>query len=94
MRDVWIPQTMVERNPEMKLDNRTLLASTGKRPVEIERLFLSTRTLEHDDTGHAVGESSLGMLDEQYYLRTQPGRVRCSTCRPGEFRRCRREHGF
>ena len=34
------------------------------------------------------------MLDEQYNLRTQPGRVRCSTCRLGEFRGCRREHGF
>ena len=28
---------MVERNPEVKLNNRTVLASTGKRPVEIER---------------------------------------------------------
>ena len=91
-----ILQTMVERNPEMKLNNRTLLASTRKRPVEIESFrcpLLSTRTWEHDDTGHAVTESSLGMLDEQYHLRTQPGRVRCSTFRPGEFRRCRREHG-
>ena len=34
-----IPRTMVERNPEMKLNNRTVLASTGKRPVEIERPF-------------------------------------------------------
>ena len=33
------------------------------------------------------------MLDVQYHLRTQPGRVRCSTCRPGELRGCRREHG-
>ena len=24
---------------------------------------------------------------------TWPGRVRCSTCRPGELRGCRREHG-
>ena len=34
------------------------------------------------------------MLDVQYYLRTQHRRERCSTCRPGEFRGCRREHGF
>ena len=45
--------------------------------------LLSTRTREHDDTGHAVAESLLGML----------GRVRCSTCRPGELRGCRRGHG-
>ena len=73
----------------MKLNNRTVLASTGKRPVEIE-----SRTREHDDIGHAVADSSLGMLNEQYYQRTQPGRVRCSTCTPGEFRGCQREHGF
>ena len=30
---------MVKRNPEMKLNNRKVLASTGKRPVEIERPF-------------------------------------------------------
>ena len=34
-----IPQTMVARNPETTLNNRTVLASTGKRPVEIERTF-------------------------------------------------------
>ena len=55
--------------------------------------FLSTRTREHDDAGHAAAESLLGMLDVQYHLRTQPGRVRCSTCRQGEPRGCRREHG-
>ena len=33
------------------------------------------------------------MLDVQDHLRTQPGRVRCSTCRLGELRGCRREHG-
>ena len=41
----------------------------------------------------AAVEPPLGMLDVQYNLRTQPGRVRCSTCRPGELRGCRREHG-
>ena len=55
--------------------------------------LLSTRTREQDDAGHTVAESPLGMLDIQYCLRTQPGRVRCSTCRPGELRGCRREHG-
>ena len=34
-----IPLTMVARDPETKLNNRTVLASTGKRPVEIERPF-------------------------------------------------------
>ena len=34
-----IPLTMVERDPETKLNNRTVLASTGKRPFEIERPF-------------------------------------------------------
>ena len=50
-------------------------------------------TREHDDAGHAAAEPPLGMLDVQYNLRTQPGRVRCSTCGLGELRRCRREHG-
>ena len=85
-----IPQTIIKRNPDMKLDNRTLLVSTRKRPVEIERPFLSTRAREH---GHAAAEPLLGMLDVQCNLRTQPGRVRCSTCGPGELRGCRREHG-
>ena len=39
---------MVERHPEMKLNNPTVLASTGKRPVEIERPFLSPRGLSLD----------------------------------------------
>ena len=56
-------------------------------------LLLSARTREHDDAGHAATEPLLGMLDVQYHLRTQPGRVRCSTCRPEELRGCRREHG-
>ena len=55
--------------------------------------LLSARTRERDDAGHAAAEPLLGMLDVQYNLRTQPGRVRCSNCRRGELRRCRREHG-
>ena len=55
--------------------------------------LLSARTREHDDAGHAATDALLGMLDVQYHLRTQPGRVRCSTCRVGELRGCRREHG-
>ena len=55
--------------------------------------LLSTRTREHDVEGHAAAEPLLGMLDVQYHLRTQPGRVRRSTCGPGELRGCRREHG-
>ena len=35
----WISLTMVARDPETKLNNRTVLASTGKRPVEIEHSF-------------------------------------------------------
>ena len=38
-RSQRIPLTMVARDPETKLNNRTVLASTGKRPVEIERPF-------------------------------------------------------
>ena len=34
-----IPLTMVARDPETKLNNPTVLASTWKRPVEIERPF-------------------------------------------------------
>ena len=37
--------------------------------------LLSTRTREHDDAGHASAESLLGMLDVQYDIRAQPGRV-------------------
>ena len=34
-----IPLTLVARDPETKLNNRTVLTSTGKRPVETERPF-------------------------------------------------------
>ena len=51
---------MIARDPETKLNNRTVLTSTGKRPVEIERHFLSTRTREQDDAGHAAAELSTG----------------------------------
>ena len=50
MRDVrgnqWqrIPLTVVARDPETKLNNRTLHASTGKRPVEIKGTFFHTDT--------------------------------------------------
>ena len=37
--------------------------------------LLSTRTREHDNAGNATAEPILGMLDVQYNLRTQPGRV-------------------
>ena len=65
---------MVERNLEMKLNNRTVFAFTRKRPVEIERPF------SPQGHGHAAAEPPLGMLGVQYNLRTQPGRVRCLTC--------------
>ena len=37
-----IPLTIVERDPQTKLNNRTVLVSTGKRPVEIELPFVHT----------------------------------------------------
>ena len=74
---VAVPLTMVAQDPETTLINRTVL----------------TRTREHDDARHAAAEPLLGMLDVQYNLGTQPGRVRCSTCGPGELGGCRREHG-
>ena len=83
-----IPLTLVARDPETKLNNRTVLASTGRRPVEIER-----PSCPHGHGSIAAADPLLGMLDVQYNLRTQSGRVRCSTCRPGELRGCRREHG-
>ena len=81
MRDVWnpwqrIPLTMVARDPETKLNNRTVLASHREDQSRSNAPFV-------DDAGHAAAEPPLGMLDVQYNLRTQPGRVRCSTCRPG-----------
>ena len=82
---------MVERDPETKLNNRTVLASTEKRPVEIERpsCFHGHGSMMMQATPQPL----LGMLDVQYHLRTQNGQVRCSTCGPGELRGCRREHG-
>ena len=52
-----IPTTMVARDSKTTLNNRTARSSTEKRPVQIERPFLSTRTREHDDAGHASTES-------------------------------------
>ena len=83
-----IPLTMVARDPETKL-NCVYREATGRNRTPL----LPARTREHDDAGHAATEPLLGMLDVQNHLRTQPGRVRCSICRPGEFRRCRRERG-
>ena len=83
---------MVARDPEMTLNNRTVLAPTGKRPVEIERPFCPQWTREHDDAGHAAAEPLLGMLDVQYNLRTQPGRVRRPLGGREQLRGCR-EHG-
>ena len=88
-----IPLTMVARDQETKLGNRTVLASTFEATCRDRTPLLSTRTREHDDAGHDTAEPRLGMLDVQYHLRSQPGRVRCSTCGPGELRGCRREHG-
>ena len=56
--------------------------------------FLSTRTWEHDDAGHASAESPLGVPDVQYNIRTPSGLVGRLPSGPGELRGCRREHGF
>ena len=81
----------VARDPETKAEQShsacVYREATNRTPL------LSTWTREHDDAGHAATEPQLGLFDVQYNLRTQPGRVRCSTCRPGELRGCRREHG-
>ena len=63
-----MPMTMVARDPETKLNNRTVLReATGRNRTP----FLSARTREHDDdAGHAAAEPLLGMLDVQYNLRT------------------------
>ena len=99
MRDVW--ESVVAQSPDhggtesRDESEQSHIACVHMEATCRDRMpLLSTRTREHDDTGHAVAESSLGMLDEQYYLGTQPGRFRFLTCRPGEFRGCRREHGF
>ena len=98
MRDVW--ETVAAHSPdhgstgsrdeaEQSHSARVHREATGRDRTPL----LSTRTREHDDAGHAAAEPPLGMLDVQYNLRTQSGRVRCSTCRPVELRGCRREHG-
>ena len=54
--------------------------------------FLPSRAQEHDNAGFATAESPLGMLDVQYKIRAQPGRVRRAPGGPGELRGCGREH--
>ena len=85
--------TMVARDPETKLNNRTVLASTGKRPVEIERPFCP----------HGPGSVTMQATPQQSLY------WECSTCSTisglsldgcdvrladqRELRGCRREHG-
>ena len=88
-----IPLTMAARNPERKLNNRTVRASTGKRPVEIERSFCP----------HGHGSMMMQATPQQSHYwecstcSTTSGLsldgCDVSTCRPGELRVCRREHG-
>ena len=99
MRDVW--ESAVTQSPDHgATESRDEAEQSHSACVHREATardrtpLLSAWTREHDDAGHAVAESSLGMLHDQYYLRTQPGRVRCSTGGPGELRGRRREHGF
>ena len=98
MRAVW--ESVVAHSPDHgETESRDEVEQSHSACVHREATgrdrtpLLSTRTREHDDAGHAAAEPLLGMLDVQYHLRTQPGRVRCSTCRPWELRGCRREHG-
>ena len=89
-----IPLTVVARYPETTLAEQSHSACVHRVATGRDRThLLSTRTREHDDAGHAAAEPLHGRLDVQYNLRTQPGRVRCSTCGLGELRGCRREHG-
>ena len=87
MRDVW--ESMVAHSPdhggtgsrdEAEQSHSACVhrEATGRNRTH----FLSAQTREHDDAGHAAAGPLLGMFDVQYHLRTQPGRVRCSTCRP------------
>ena len=98
MRDVW--QLVAAHSPDHGSTGsrdeaeQSHSACVHREATGRDRMpLLSTRTREHDDAGRAAAEPLLGMLDVQYNLRTQPGRVRCSTCRPGELRACRCEHG-
>ena len=88
-----IPLTMVARDPETKLNNRAVLASTGKRPVDIERPFCP----------HGHGSMMMQATPQQSLY------WECSTCSTtsglsldgcdvrlvdrSEIRGCRREHG-
>ena len=98
MRDVW--ESVAAHSPDdggtgSRDDaEQSHSAHVHREPTGRDRTpLLSIRTRERDDAGHAEAELLLGMLDVQYNLRTQPGRVRCPTCGPGELRGCRREHG-
>ena len=99
MRDVW--ESVVAHSPDhggtesRDEAEQSHSACVHREATGRDRMpLVSIRTREQVGTGHAIAESSLGMLDEQYCQRTQPGRVRCSICGPGEFRGCRRGHGF
>ena len=98
MRDVW--ESMAAHSPDHgSTASRDEAEQSHSACVHREATgrnrtpLLSAQTREHDDAGHAAAEPLPGMFDVQYNLRTQPGRVRCSTCRPGELRGCRCKHG-
>ena len=90
MRDVWESVVAHSRGPwwhgnlEMKL-KQSHSACVHREATSRDRTpLLSTWTREHDDGGHA---RSRGLYLEcstcSTNLRTQPGRVRCSTCGTG-----------
>ena len=83
MRDVW--ESVVAHSPDHGgTEPRDEAEQSHSARVHREATGRDrTHLFVHTDTG-AAAEPLLGMLDVQYNLRTQPGRVRCSTCRPGE----------
>ena len=94
------PGNLVEEGAE-RLRSSTDCDPEGRQRCDVlrtmrdvwESVAAHSPTRQHDDAGHAAAEPLLGMLDVQYNLRTQSGRVRCSTCGPEELRGCRRERG-
>ena len=90
MRDVW--ESVAARSSGhfgtgSRSDSEQSYSACGCREAagRDRRPLLSKWTRKHDDAGHTATESLLGMLDVQYNLRAQHGRVGCSTGRLGSF---------
>ena len=78
-----IPLTMVARLSEDNAKQSHSALVNRETTGRDRTLLLSTRTRQHDDAGHATAESLLGVLDMQYDIKTQCGRVRRSPSGPG-----------